>query len=373
MSEYQFYEFQAIDRPLNSEDQAYIRSLSSRVQLTSINAQFTYYYSGLRGKPEEVLERCFDMMVYIANFGVRRLMIRFPKALVDAKSLAPYCVEGCISVETTTRSLILDIQITQEAYYTWIDEEEYLADLMPIREEILRGDFRVLYLAWLAAGFAEYAPFDPDESVEPPVPAGLKKLSPALKAFADFFMVDEDLIAAAAAESSSQLAQQQAEPIADWLAKLSEKERNAYLLRVIEGEAHVGVELKQYLRKKFGKVQKLDAQSPERTLGELVAIAQEQRETRTRKAEQAAAKARQKYLKELAPKADQIWREVDRLIDLKQAKPYEEAVAHLVDLHDLAESQGTLMQFQQRIQQMRQQYSSRSGLLSRLQKAGLLP
>jgi hypothetical protein len=34
MSEYQIYEFLALDRPLRAEDLAYVRTLSSRVQPT---------------------------------------------------------------------------------------------------------------------------------------------------------------------------------------------------------------------------------------------------------------------------------------------------------------------------------------------------
>ena len=92
---------------------------------------------------------------------------------------------------------------------------------------------------------------------------------------------------------------------------------------------------------------------------------------RSTNAKKATAIARQKYLKTIAPKADEIWREVHQLIELKQAKPYEEAVASLVDLRDLAISQGNLLQFDDRITQLKRQYSSRSGLLTRLKRAGL--
>jgi hypothetical protein len=54
----------AENRPLNSADQTYIRSLSSRVQLTANNAQFTYSYGDFRGKPEDVLERCFENQIW---------------------------------------------------------------------------------------------------------------------------------------------------------------------------------------------------------------------------------------------------------------------------------------------------------------------
>ncbi|MEH2078268.1 MAG: hypothetical protein V7K57_28380 [Nostoc sp.] len=44
MSEYQYYEFQALDRPLTASEQASISSFSSRVQLSTTNAIFTYSY-----------------------------------------------------------------------------------------------------------------------------------------------------------------------------------------------------------------------------------------------------------------------------------------------------------------------------------------
>lgn len=42
MSEYQYYEFHTVDRPLTEEEQAEIGKLSSRVALTSTQAVFTY-------------------------------------------------------------------------------------------------------------------------------------------------------------------------------------------------------------------------------------------------------------------------------------------------------------------------------------------
>jgi vacuolar-type H+-ATPase subunit H len=370
MSEFQFYEFQAIDRPLNYEDQKYVQSLSSRVKLTATNAQFLYNYGDFRGQPEKLLDRCFDIFVYVANFGVRQLMIRFPKGAIDAKIFAPYCVDNNIEVMTTDKSIILDICINQEAYYGWLEETTYATSLLALREEILRGDLRLLYLAWLSSGFAEDPEGEPEDLIEPPVPANLQKLSPALQAFAELFQIDADLITAAAIESPT--AQAQTEPIADWIAALSESERSAYLLRVAQGETQVGAELMQHLRKKFGKSSKVKLKSPGRSLAELIELAEETHTQRTNKAKKAAATARQKYLKTIAPKADEIWQAVYQLIELKQAKPYDEAVAKLVDLQDLAISQDNLPQFNDRITTMKQQYSSRSGLITRLQKAGLL-
>src|SRR3712207_5852362 len=90
MSEYQYYEFQAIDRPLTEEQQAYMRSLSSRVELTPTRAVFTYSYGDFRGNPLAVLEAHFDALLYLANWGSKRLAFRFPRAAIDLQPLMPY-------------------------------------------------------------------------------------------------------------------------------------------------------------------------------------------------------------------------------------------------------------------------------------------
>ncbi len=67
MSEYQYYEFQAIDRHLTQEERAAIGELSSRVKPTATSASFTYSYGNFRGDPKQVLARYFDIMYYIAK------------------------------------------------------------------------------------------------------------------------------------------------------------------------------------------------------------------------------------------------------------------------------------------------------------------
>ena len=79
MSEYQYYEFQTIDRPLTREEQADISQLSSRVQLSSTRAVFTYQYGDFRGDAKRCWLNTFDAMVYLANWGTRQLMFRFPE------------------------------------------------------------------------------------------------------------------------------------------------------------------------------------------------------------------------------------------------------------------------------------------------------
>ncbi len=78
MSEYQYYEFQAIDRPLDEADRKALRSLSSRAQITATSFTNHYEWGDFRGSPCELMERWFDLHLHVANWGTRRLMIRLP-------------------------------------------------------------------------------------------------------------------------------------------------------------------------------------------------------------------------------------------------------------------------------------------------------
>lgn len=141
----------------------------------------------------------------------------------------PYCVPYGISVKQTDQSVIIDISLNYEDYYRgWMDQEGGLAELVSIRDALMKGDLRVLYLAWLATGFSSEG-YDWDETtVEPPVPPNLKKLSPALEAFANLFEIGTDLIEIAAKASPSKSIATE-EPVEEWIAALPEDERNQYL------------------------------------------------------------------------------------------------------------------------------------------------
>ncbi len=73
MSEYQYYEFRAIDRPLSEEQRKRVSALPSRAHVTSHSAIFVYNYGDFRGDPEQLMRDSFDAMLYISNWGTRRL------------------------------------------------------------------------------------------------------------------------------------------------------------------------------------------------------------------------------------------------------------------------------------------------------------
>ncbi len=368
MSEYQYYEFQAIDRPLTVEEQAEIRKLSSRANVSPTQASFVYNYGDFRGQPKALLTQYFDVMFYIAKWGTWQFLFRLPLALVDPAWFQPYCIPYAIATSTTPEHLILDITIQEEDGIGWVEGEGWLPRLLPLRDDLLRGDLRLLYLAWLRVAESQAGVELPEDPLEPPVPPNLAQLSPPLKTFIEVVELDTDLVAAAVQVSHHH--QPEAEPpLEQWLSALSDAERQDYLLKLVRREPHVDLQLINRLK----QLARADSLTPpitsvgQRHLSELVAIADTLSQQHQHQEQAAAQAKRQRQLDALAPKAAQTWDRICELIALKQAKPYDEAVALLQDLRDLAEYQGRLPEFKQQLQTLKTDYSNRPGLLRRLQ------
>ena len=377
--EYQYYEFQAIDRPLTKTEQEHIQSLSSRVRPTATRAVFTYNYGNFSGNPLSVLEKCFDAMLYMANWGSYQLAFRFPKSTIDPSALKSYCIGNIIEISTTAEYVILNIEIHPRdggKWIEWIEEDNgWLGELIPLRQAILLGDYRVLYLAWLqAAAISSYfEDEDEDNILEPPIPPNLQTFSPPLQSFADWLEIDADLIAAAA--KTSQIQKRTKEPFTDWVNALSDEEKTTLLVEIVTGDSTIASQLQAHLRQKFSPVNKLLSVSnaKQRLFSELQALAETLSKQRQAQEKVEALAQRHQYLESLKPQQAKIWLTIEKLIALKQAKPYEQAIQHLIDLQDLAELEQNSAIFQARIQQMQSDYSNRPGLLRRMRQARLLP
>ncbi len=69
MSEYQYYEWQTIDRPLTPEEQAAVNELSSHIDVTSSTAVVTYSWGDFKHDPRQVLARYFDAFLYLVAWS----------------------------------------------------------------------------------------------------------------------------------------------------------------------------------------------------------------------------------------------------------------------------------------------------------------
>ncbi len=378
MSEYQYYEFLAIDSSLSEREMKELRAISTRAEITPTSFINEYHWGDFKGDEYNFLRRYFDAFVYVANWGTHRFMLRLPKVLIDAREVRRYCGPHNFSARAAGDSLVLDFTSDTEEYEDWEEAGGLMASLAPMRAELLRGDQRGLYLGWLLRAQEE----ELDESeVEPPVPDGLNALSASLARLADFLRIDQDLLAIAAERSSAESNANAG--LAEWIAALPVREKDRLLLDVIRGQdAHIGAQLLVRFRSSRKGKEEAQSERQRRTVGELLDAAAHHRAAREREeARRAAAararkeaeqaRARAEYLDQLATREDAVWNEVERLVAARLPKAYDEAVALLVDLRDVAERANASTQFRSRLATLTGRYSNRPGLLKRLKSVGL--
>ena len=187
MSEYQYYEFVALDRPLTTAEQAEVRQLSTRATITATSFTNGYQWGDFKGSPDELMQRYYDAHLYFANWGTHRVMFRLPRTVLDPGLAEQYCVDPQVSVYATSDHVILDMTSDDEPGDEDEDLEGSLSAIVGARSELAGGDLRPLYLAWLS-GYGtwerdEDAFDDEDEDVaEPPVLAGLGSLTASQRA-----------------------------------------------------------------------------------------------------------------------------------------------------------------------------------------------
>ena len=174
MSEYQYYEFQALDKPLTRQQQKELRSLPSRAEITATSFVNEYNYGDFRGEPQKLMGRYFDAFCYLANWGTRRLMFRLPKTVLDARTARRYCHSDAASVTETADHVIIDLCLERDPDDEWLEGSGLLAGMIQARSDLAAGDLRLLYLAWLLGiQRADEEDDDFEDETEPPVPAGL--------------------------------------------------------------------------------------------------------------------------------------------------------------------------------------------------------
>jgi hypothetical protein len=250
-----------------------------------------------------------------------------------------------------------------------VEAEGVLSGLIQLRNNILEGDYRSLYLAWLKAVKLD-DPEDVADEKEPPVPAGLQELTPALQRLTQFFDIDPHLIESVATASPAKTLAVSDTVLQQAIAQLTREECDEFLFRMVKGEAGLGLALKHQLRGVF-KTSLSPEGSPRRSVRQLLKAARRLREQAEQRQRQEAEKRRIEELKKLAKREAQAWQEVGTLIQSRQAKAYDEAVEQLLKLRELAEFQNTQSDFKKRLSQLREQYQSRHSFIQRLERVGL--
>jgi hypothetical protein len=385
MSEYQFYEFLAVDRPLDTDEQDAVRGLSTRADITATHFVNEYHWGDFRGNPNTLMESYYDAHLYFANWGTRRFMFRLPLTLLDPDVVEDYCVDDQVSAWTTDEHIVLDLT-SQEEEADWV-ETPSLSGIVGVRTELADGDLRPLYLAWLA-GYGtwerdedafEYA--DEDE-LEPPVPPGLATLTGPQRALADFLRLDNDLLAVAA-QTSPVLTppDHDATQLAAWVKNLPLPEKNRVLVSMIV-DNRAATTRTALLRRYRDQHTPTITTPPRRTIADLLDTAARHRADRERteatqraaeqaRREQARAEAHERRLDDLARDEESAWARVESMIDTKKPGEYDNAVTLLTDLQALAKRDNHYDTYLDRSQALRHTHARKPSLIARLDQAGI--
>ncbi len=386
MSEYQVYQFQSVDRPLTEKERKKIGSWSSRTYPTATSATFTYSYGDFPMTVEQAVVNYFDAFLYFSNWGQRRLIFRIPKKLVNRKVVQQFEIEGTgsyateLSIYPKKDYYLFDFDWSEEEGGRWFEEDDYrLGDMLAIREDIIQGDYRSLYLFWVKLASEkemleddqeEYEEEFEDETPPPPVPPNLQKLSGALKAFIEFFQIDKDLVSAA------QKASKHIEPTSidykQLIMKLSDKERIDYLFRLVNGETNLSIQIKKRLEKLQSSEKTSSSTNEQRiSIHELKNRQKIEALKRKEAATKAAQQAHHKKMLTLAKEEHIHWRTVFYNLDRKTSKAYDIATEALKDLQDLAVFQNKFEKFNEKMEDIRENYGRSKALMKRFDKAGL--
>ncbi len=380
MSEYQFYEFLAVDRPLDSRQLGEVRSSSTRANITPTSFVNVYHWGNFRGSPRTMMERYYDAHLYLTNWGTREVMLRLPISVLDEDTVGTYCLTDSSTAWTSGGNVIVAVCRDGDGDDDFFDEDGHglLGSIISVRAELAGGDLRPLYLAWLhSVAEGELG----DDEIEPPVPANLGSLSAGQRSLVDFIRLDQDLLDAATEGSRSRnTAKPTKAHLTARVRALPASQKDALLVGLMrDEEPHVGTRL---LRRYHGGNERAADAGRDRTVGQLLEAAQVRREARARaaatererqraKAERGAAEARQRRLDSLAREGDRVWTRVTALIEARKANEYDEATALLTDLREVADRDGQRSPFTARVRELRQRYANRPALLERLDRAGL--
>jgi hypothetical protein len=342
VSEYQYYEFRTVDRPLTAAEIDALESISTRAEITETSFTNHYEWGDLKADPLKLLEKYFDAFVYVSNWGTRRFWLRLPEQWMDYEKIRQMTGGSALRIERTGKQVMIGFDVSELEPDNLDDGTGWMGSLISMRSDLLRGDIRSLYLGWLIS--AQSGELD-DNASEPPLPAGLGKLTAPLRSLVDFLCIDQDLLQVAAANSAALTDGPGRQELEAWVGKLTEKEMRDLL---VSAAMEAGGRWKNEFLHRFYKENQelLPAQIslPSRTVGGLLSAAE--------------AVANERAQKLAAQRVN-------------EPKAYDQAVRLLVDLRDLALHEQDEAAFKTQVATLRETHRAKVSFLDRLASAGL--
>lgn len=380
MSEYQYYEFLAIDRPLTAEETGVLRRLSNRARITPVSFVNAYNWGDFKGDPDKLMQYYFDAHVYVTNWMTALFMLRLPIDTLSKETVDAFQVSYMLDFKATRTHWIITWCLEESEDYDRFGQESgegWMARLAPARDELLRGDMRSLYIGWLAG--VTQGTVDNDQ-MEPLKVSGLKELTSSQQALAEFLEVDPDLLAGCGT-GREEFQHETVSPneMEKWIEDLPEKEIRAFIRQILDGK---GPQAERALKNKFAMWRRSLQQSIDkpslRSVGELWNNAEkaekirlEQEEQDRKQQEIRCRKDREVYLKNLSNDFPKMWRSIEKTVKRGSGLAYDEACNAIVDVSDAHALAGSLSRFRQELETFMVGHMRRKALFQRLIKAGI--
>lgn len=348
MSEYQYVAFQAVDGPLNDMQLEFAQRQSTRAEVSRWSLSSEYHYSSFRGDVHGLLRKGYDVYLQYTSYGSREIKLRLPGGMPIAEMVWSKYVDGQHlewKSDAEGSGGILSLHPFHETgNFDAVQEKQPLLDaLIAVRERLMIGDLRALYLLWLCAADDDYN--DPAEMIEPPVPHGIAESATYGGEILTFFGLDPLLLVAAGQNVNAAPMDESQDRAARWVNAQGEQPAKDMLLRFLIGDtAGEKARLLAEIR---------DSQTPDvwptsdkqRTLDELLqktaALRAEEDAKQARqdqaKAKREAAKAereRAERMQEMLKDPDKWLRESERLVDARGTDNYKAAADILYDLRE---------------------------------------
>ncbi|MGW0903155.1 hypothetical protein [Streptomyces sp. NPDC002853] len=392
MSEYQHYQFLAVDRPLTDEQVAEIRTLTTRAALTRTTFLNTYQWGDFKGSCDQLMEQHYDAHLYFANWGHRKVILRWPAEQLPLHIAEQYCTgESAEARQHGGHVLITLVSDDEDAelddfndlfdfeYYGDTGrDEEWLPSIAEARLDVAAGDLRLLYLAWLHCLNNNDLN---DADAEPTLPAGLGDLPDSLTDLAAFLRIDPDLITAASAPLPHTDPGPTRAMYEAWVSGLPQTDKDATVVRLLhDDDSHAAA---AELRRRFRLAHRgTPSGKAGRTVGQLRAAVsavtaerlgrEAQEEVEREEAERRKGHAAQQLrLAAIRDDPEAAWSRIHELIAYQKGRNYPTAVQLLGDLSALADRDGTTEAFAERYRALRGQHRTKRALLRLLDAVDL--
>ena len=322
--------------------------MNTRAEFTKWEFQVEYHYSSFHGDVDGMLRNGYDIFLTYSNYGCREIRMRLPGGLPFEKSVWSKYISARgfeWSADKTGKAGILTLApYLEEAYDPVWGFDAYLDATAKIRDMLIAGDLRALYVLWLCNAIFSSDPYE--AVMEPPVPHGMSNLPDKAASLLTFFYADPLLVdAAAIGIPTFDAPGSQLDSVIGWLNTITDSRRNEIIQRLsLEDPVALKAELLSEIRDSQQAIV-WPVKSPTRTMEQLLQMCDSLRQREEEKQKKQAAgkakreavkaeKQRQARMAEMQSAPDVWLKMASKLVEERGTDNYREAASILADLRE---------------------------------------